>query len=301
MINNKHLIGTLGNNEAKKLIVVGGMHGNEKSGVEAILETLDFFAQHPEIKLNGKIYFLQGNIGALKKGERFIDKDLNRLWHEDYIQNEHPDIADVKEVKELHKLISEDICQHNYSNCTLLDLHTFSAKTGAFCIPAENKQSVALAQTFKTPFVEKLVGSLPETALNYFGNKGMTAVVFEGGTHASDEARTNLKSSIFHTIAYLDLVNREDFDIVFEMRKELYEISKNLPHYLRLTYIHKLNKYNNYQTKPGYFNFKKINKGEVIATQDGKQITSPSEGYILMPLYQKKGSDGFFIVQEFEL
>ncbi len=301
MTSNKHLIGTLGNNETKKLIVIGGMHGNEISGVEAIEETLVFFQEHPEIKLNGKIYFIKGNISALNKNERFIDKDLNRLWSDDYIQNEHPDIFDVKEVKELHKLIAEDICQNNYSNCTLLDLHTFSAETGAFCIPAENSKSMALAQTFKIPFIEKLAGSLPETALNYFGSKGMASVVFEGGTHASDEARKNLKAGIFHTIAYLDLVNREDFDIVFEMRKDLYEISKNLPHYLRLTYIHKLDKYANYQTKPGYFNFKKVDKNEVIATQDGNNITSPSDGYILMPLYQKKGSDGFFIVQELAL
>jgi len=301
MTSNKHLIGTLGNNEAKKLIVIGGMHGNEISGVEAIEETLEFFQKHPEIQLNGKIYFIKGNISALNKNERFIDKDLNRLWSDDYIQNEHPDIFDVKEVKELHKLIAEDICQNDYSNCTLLDLHTFSAKTGAFCIPADNPKSMALAQTFKTPFIEKLAGSLPETALNYFGNKGMASVVFEGGTHASIEAKENLKAGIFHTIAYLDLVNRKDFDIVFEMRKKLYEISKNLPHYLRLTYIHKLKEYNKYRTKPGYFNFKRINKNEVIATQDGSEIKSPSDGYILMPLYQKKGSDGFFIVQELSL
>ncbi len=298
MNNQNHLIGTIGNNEQKKLIVLGGIHGNETGGIDAIKRVMKFFNTHPEIKIDGKIYFIKGNLKALEKGERFIDKDLNRLWKQEYINDSTHKHYDIKELQELHRLISVEICKNNYEDCTLLDLHTFSAESGVFCIPAGNSKSIELARSFQTPFIEKLVDSLPETALNYFGNKGITGVVFEGGTHGSEEAVNNLEAGIFHIIGYLKMLNSDKTSIIEKMRKKLECISRNFPHYLELTYIHKLNEYNKYETKEGYYNFKKIIKDEIIGFQDGDIVKSPSNGYILMPLYQKKGSDGFFIVQE---
>ena len=51
-----------------------------------------------------------------------------------------------------------------------------------------------------------------------------------------------------------------------------------------------------FQMKPGYYNFKAVNKGEILAHDRKGNITSPCNGMIFMPLYQKSGNDGFFIV-----
>ena len=50
----------------------------------------------------------------------------------------------------------------------------------------------------------------------------------------------------------------------------------------------------------GYKNFQPIQKGEVVATNQDGPILTPEGGRIFMPLYQKQGSDGFFVTKQFD-
>ncbi len=291
----KHLLKIIGSNPDKKLIIIGGMHGNEHSGPEAMKRVISKLeAQNAPV--DGTVYFVLGNLKALEKGERFVDTDLNRIWSEAHLQSDN-EAYDYKELREIHQLI-ERICQGNYSPCALLDLHTFSADSGLFCIPAENEKSIALARYFGVPYIEKLARSLPETALNYYGEKGMTSVVFEGGKHNTPEATDNLERAIWLTLKFLGYISKKDFPFVDEMKQYLEKISAPYPHRLEMVYRHRLEDYHRYQMNRGYYNFKPVTKGEPVARQNGKDIRSPFGGFMLMPLYQKKGSDGFFIVQE---
>jgi succinylglutamate desuccinylase len=47
-----------------------------------------------------------------------------------------------------------------------------------------------------------------------------------------------------------------------------------------------------------YKNFDKISKDELLAFDKYGEIRSKEDGMILMPLYQKQGNDGFFIIKE---
>ena len=53
-----------------------------------------------------------------------------------------------------------------------------------------------------------------------------------------------------------------------------------------------------FEMLPGFKNFQKVKKGELIAKDKNGDIFSPANGRILMPLYQKQGEDGFFIIKE---
>jgi len=291
----KHLLGTLGHDDRRKLIIIGGMHGNEHSGPEAMKRVMERLEQS-SVPVEGRVYFILGNLKALERGERFVDTDLNRIWSDEHLQSGREDY-DYRELREIHALI-ERICEGHYENCTLLDLHTFSADSGLFCIPAENRPSEELARHFGVPYIEKLARSLPETALNYYGEKGMTSVVFEGGKHNTPQATDNLERAIWITLEFLGYIRKEDFPFIEEMKTYLKKISDNYPHHLEMVYRHRLEDYHHYRMNNGYYNFKPVTKGEPVARQNGKDIRSPFGGFMLMPLYQKKGSDGFFIVQE---
>ena len=291
-----HIIAKLGNNPDRKMIIVGGMHGNEVNGVDAIEQVLPHLKEVFDDNA-GIIWFLKGNEPALKAGERFVDKDLNRLWLDEFIHNGDTSIADYQSLRVLHDLIVNDICEGRFDNCFFLDLHTFSAQSGIFAIPAGNKKSLEFARSFGVPFIENLSDTLPGTALSYFGCKGMTSVVFEGGTHNTPEATRNLSAGIWHALAQAGFIS-DDIPEVKQARHLLIDISEELPHHLELTYRHKLDQYQNFKMNPGYYNFKPIQQSESLAVQNQKVIESPSAGFMLMPLYQKKGSDGFFIVKE---
>ncbi len=292
-----HLLYEGGNNEEKKLIVLSGIHGNEKQGIIAAKRVISELEKHPD-KIHGKVYFLLGNLKALASDERFVDVDLNRIFHDKNIRPNGQTAYDYKEFRELRHLISEKICQNKFDNCVLLDLHTFSADSGIFCIPAENKKSFELARSFGVPFIEKLSSSLPETALHYYGEKGMTSVVFEGGKHEDPQSADLLEAAIWLTLLHEGFIHEKDFPFISEMKKRLQKASQNLPHHLELIYRHKLDDFHRFQMKEGYYNFMEVKKAEKLAIQNGKELSSPVEGLILMPLYQKKGSDGFFIVKK---
>jgi len=291
-----HIIDIVGNNPDKKFIIIGGMHGNEINGIEAINKIIPKFKKIFDPQ-RGTIYFIKGNLQALKANERFIEQDLNRLWLEENIEKPVDDVADFKALHDLNDLIANDICQGEFQNCSFLDLHTFSAKSGVFAIPACNKKSLEFAKSFGVPFIEKLSETLPGTALSYFGRKGMNSVVFEGGTHQSPEATKNLAAALWHSLAFLGFIDNQLPEVV-QSRQILHDISEELPHHLELIYRHKLEDYHNFKMKPGYFNFKPVDKQEDLAIQNQQTVKSPKEGFMLMPLYQKKGSDGFFIVKE---
>jgi predicted deacylase len=68
------------------LIVVGGLHGNEPGGVEAMRRVkpqLDALKS----KLRGRVYFVAGNTRALAKRVRYRDLDLNRAWTREDMAN----------------------------------------------------------------------------------------------------------------------------------------------------------------------------------------------------------------------
>ncbi len=53
-----------------------------------------------------------------------------------------------------------------------------------------------------------------------------------------------------------------------------------------------------FQMEPGFKNFQKIEKGQLLAKKNGEEVKSEWNANIFMPLYQSQGNDGFFVVQE---
>ena len=47
--------------------------------------------------------------------------------------------------------------------------------------------------------------------------------------------------------------------------------------------------------EPGFANFQPIERGQVLARDSQGAIEAPMKGWLLLPLYQGQGEDGFFI------
>ena len=91
-------IGELGGvHDGPVLVFVGGIHGNEPSGVYALQEVFDRFKDR-DGEFRGKAYAFAGNLRALNKKQRYLDVDLNRLWYDEQIsrlETIHPDEKDL--------------------------------------------------------------------------------------------------------------------------------------------------------------------------------------------------------------
>ena len=51
----------------------------------------------------------------------------------------------------------------------------------------------------------------------------------------------------------------------------------------------------------GYRNFQRVHKGDLLGRDIEGDVIAPHSGYIMMPLYQKQGEEGFFITKDIEL
>jgi succinylglutamate desuccinylase len=62
------------------LLLSAGIHGNETAPIE-LLEKLLHGVANGEIRPRARVLFLFGNPPAIRKGERFIEQDINRLFN----------------------------------------------------------------------------------------------------------------------------------------------------------------------------------------------------------------------------
>ena len=166
----QRIIGSIeGDASGALLIVIGALHGNEPAGVlalEMVFEALENVRkENPSFVFRGKMIGLVGNRQGYLIRQRFLQKDLNRVWTKEYLElaqatPEHELKAEPLEVLELYNLISNELAQKDWEKIVLLDLHTTSAEGGLFSIPTDEAESLALARHLGAPAI---LGQRPPT------------------------------------------------------------------------------------------------------------------------------------------
>lgn len=295
---NNRLIGKYGNPQSEILIIcTAGMHGNEPAGIQALEQVLEHL-QENNTKLNAYIICFKGNLAALEQKQRYIHQDLNRIWNEESLslakQNSQSN-QEYCELVELYQEIEETNYQH-YSKRIYLDLHTTSAKNGVFLITPNLKQTESILQNLKAPIILGLEQKLEGTSMKFWQEKGFLSFVFEGGQHTTQKAICNIEWLIWNVFLALGSIESETIPEEVAAYEHLNRISEKLPAILTLKYLHKIQKGDNFKMKVGFQNFDKVHKGDLLAKDIHGEIQAPEDAYLLMPLYQSEGNDGFFLV-----
>ncbi len=102
----------------KKVIVFGGTHGNEWTGVYAIKKYAEALAKEfPELDL----HLVHANPEAFKINKRFKDEDLNRAFQ--FLNEDRPHSFEHNRAKELKAMIDNE-------PCFVIDLHTTTSNMG---------------------------------------------------------------------------------------------------------------------------------------------------------------------------
>ncbi|TVR19139.1 MAG: aspartoacylase [Balneolaceae bacterium] len=286
------------------LVLLVGMHGNEPAGVKAvkkISENQEFFHG----RFYGDVYAIAGNLKALEQGVRFIDTDLNRLWElfntqKDY-SNKNGAMKPVEylESLEIKRVIDAIIARHsdNLEDIVFADLHTTSSQSCAFILLNDTLANRKLAGNFPVPQILGIEENIQGTLLSFINNLGFRALGFEAGAH-------NDEISIIRSEAFLYLLLNYAGNTVLKNAEErkyrdIIEVYENVPNTYYEVIHHKLvDDPAVFQMIKGFENFLPVDKGTALAYENGSLIRAPKSGRIFMPLYQKKGHDGFLIIRE---
>lgn len=297
-----------GTQKGPLLIVLGAVHGNEPAGVKALEKMFEMLVEEPKNNPNfqffGRIIGLRGNIRAMKAGKRFIVKDLNRQWTLDNIarikkaKDEDLDAEDF-ELRELLAVIEKEIADYQPEKIVLLDFHTTTAYGGIFSISTDDPESTRIAVELHAPVVKGLLNGIRGTSLHYFCNDNFqpetVAVCFESGQHQEDLSVNRAIAALTNCMRSIGCVRAEDVENRHDSL--LIEYSKGLPKVTELVKIHSIQPGDDFRMVPGYKNFQTVKKGEVLAFDRQGEIKATDDGLILMPLYQKQGDDGFFLIR----
>lgn len=294
------------------VIAIGGIHGNEPAGVLAIGEALKILRAlqitQSDFVFKGTFIGLIGNLPAFSVGKRFIQEDLNRAWTYANVARALATPvfqleAEDKQIRVLVRMIRSLIKTRQPGKLVLLDLHTTSAEGGIFCIPTDEGASLALAKGMRAPVILDLMKDIEGTILQYamdgrFNFPGYPqsclGVAFEAGQHKDPDAVSRSVAAILYGLSASGCMERA----FIEKRCEalLKPTKAELPALARLRYVHRIRESDQFRMKPGYLNFQPIQRGEHLADDRNGPVCAPFDGYILMPLYQTQGADGFFVV-----
>ncbi|MFT5724638.1 MAG: hypothetical protein ACI9JN_001757 [Bacteroidia bacterium] len=293
-------LGDLGNTDGNTVIFLGGVHGNETAGVGA----LNSVFRHLELinpTFKGRAVALIGNLEATRLNQRYIYKDMNRIWNRDTLDDLHYGRLDTRhtEYAELEAVYNavKSILDAATGRVYVIDLHTTSSPTVPFIVTINADSSLKYSSAFPMPVISGLNGFLDGTLLSYINELGHVGLAYEAGQHKSTQSLVKHESFIWLCLYQTGVCPDLDPDFIQKHYDILEEELVTRSDRFKIISRYKIKPGEVFKMNQGYTNFQKINAGEELATNEAGAICSPYDGYIFMPLYQPQGEDGFFIIK----
>ena len=279
------------------VVFFAGIHGNENAGVQALTEVL---GKLDKDQIKGTVYGIKGNIKALQARQRYIDEDLNRLWTKNRLQDLETRLELHTEDREQKALFSilNTIIETHAGPFYFIDLHTTSSKTLPFITINDALINRKFSKLFPVPIVLGIEEYLEGPLLSYINSLGYVSLGFESGQHNDDEAIRNSISFIYLTLKFTETFianNQVQFSHHF---KRLTDNSKGISAIFEVVYLHRIQKGESFKMLEGFKSFQHVSKNTVLAISNDKPLRSRYNAKIFMPLYQKKGKEGFFIIKQ---
>lgn len=283
------------------LVAIGGLHGNEPSGITAARQLVSELAPLAP-RLRGEVVAFAGNRGALARGVRFIHRDLNRRWATDPLraiaaEDGAGGIAEDREQRELLQAL-EAVRRDARGPLVLIDLHTTSAPGAPFVLPGASRASVAFALHLPLTVILGLQERLDGVLANYLARRGWTAISVEGGPHDGEASPRHHLAALWVALVSGGMLAESDVPGLAAHRALLDAARGPLPHAVRVTRRHVIQPNDQFRMEPGFSNLQRVRAGDLLARDRRGDIRAPSPGILLMPLYQALGDDGFFFAVE---
>ncbi|SNZ03844.1 Succinylglutamate desuccinylase / Aspartoacylase family protein [Natronoarchaeum philippinense] len=251
-----------------ELAIVGGIHGDEPSGVSAVERLIE--ASPP---VERPVLLVIANERAIEAGERYLDADLNRVFPGD------PD-ADAHEKRLAHELAER------LQGTTALSMHATQSHPEPFMVSDRID-----------PLVERLGRSLPVESVVDTGEfiqgrlfRAIRTIEIESGLQGSDAAEA---AAIRIAIAFLEELGALSGPVAADLRErfgvEPGPASASVPVF-RLT--RSVPKSGTDDHLVSVNNFELVDAGERFATADGVPVVAEEEFYPV--LLSAEGYDEIF-------
>jgi Succinylglutamate desuccinylase / Aspartoacylase family len=289
-----HLISSIrGLHVGPTLIVLASIHGNEPAGSLAAARVTPLLRQL-QSKVRGEVILLTGNTRALQRKVRHIDADLNRIWILSNIPHNGPSQpSEILEQRELLRELESAFARAR-GELFFIDLHTTSAASKPFATVGDTLRNRRFASNFPLTIVLGLEEQIDGTLLEYVNNLGLITMGIEAGQHDDPISVANHEAAIWIAAISAGNLNSDDVPKLEEFRQRLARTSGGR-RVVEVRHRHAITAADNFKMEPGFTNFQRVRRGELLAHDRAGQVVAREGGLVLLPLYQGQGDDGFFL------
>jgi len=293
-----------GGSSGPVIILLCGIHGNETAGVFATYDLINSLKRE-KTDLKGKIVAVAGNLPALSMNRRYIDADLNRIWSDDRlyklqrgIRLQKDNICELEEQKEIYEIIRAE-CLSASGQVYIIDLHTTSAESTAFIFISDTLRNRQFVKSIPLPVILGVEELLNSTLLNFANRLGIICFGLEAGCHESIHSYENTVNTLWITLEKAGCFGPgAGENQAMRCSHTLKSSNGSIHGYFELVYRYAISEREEFRMHPGYINFQDVVKGQYLADSNNEKIMCQETGRILMPLYQKMGNDGFYIIKK---
>jgi succinylglutamate desuccinylase len=281
------------------LIAVGGIHGNEVAGVVAARRVLDTLTRR-QGSVRGELVALAGNLGAMRLGTRYRVRDLNRVWTEARITELEARARaggelDAEDVEQLELLAAiRDAIARARGPVFLIDLHTTSAHGLPFVLFGDTLRQRRFAMPIPLPIVIGLEEQLDGVLSSYWTTKGCTTFGVEGGQHDDPGSIDNLEAVLLLGAESAGLFGSGLLTETGAAHSLLERRRGSLPRVMEVVSRHAITHEDGFVMEPGFMNLARVRAKRLLARDKSGEIRAPRDGFVLLPLYQGQGAEGFF-------
>ncbi len=286
------------------IIVTAAVHGNEPAGLHAARRILEGLSGR-ENSVCGDLIAIAGNLAALSRKVRFLRDDLNRQWTPGRIESLRAirrnggDVrADDRQRIEMLEAMSEFLVNRR-GPVYFIDLHTSSATGPPFLTVGDTLRNRHFAMNLPVPLMLGLEEQVDGSLLEYLNNRGFITLGVEGGQHDAIESIDHHEAVLWLALVASGLIRREDVPGYDAMVARLEPFARQFPAVLEVRTRHAITPDDGFVMEPGFTNFDPVRKGQLMAHDRNGPIHATETGRVILPLYQGKGDDGFFLAREF--
>ncbi|MCA9757976.1 MAG: succinylglutamate desuccinylase/aspartoacylase family protein [Candidatus Eisenbacteria bacterium] len=291
----------VGRKPGPKLLVTTLMHGNEPAGRDAASRVLARLSQG-DVDLSGELVVLVGNTRASQSHVRFVDKDLNRQFtpeRVDHLRRSSPsqrmESEDI-DAWELLQVLDEEL-RPGEEGAYFLDLHTTSAPGIPFVLFGDTLRNRKWAESIPLTKILGLEEQLDGTLLEHIGSTGWVTLGCEGGQHDDPVAVDNLEAVLWLAMVGAGMIPEDAHDLG-PSRRRLESARSGRPPIIEVRYRHPITPRDQFRMRPGFTSLDPVDTGTLLAMDVEGEIRARWDGWLLMPLYQGQGSDGFFLASQ---
>jgi len=265
----EEVVELVGKEEGQTSVVLAGVHGNEKCGVEAFEKILS----NLQIE-KGRVLFIYGNPKAIESNQRFIEANLNRMFRDEGL------LSGVE--KKTYEYGRANYLKKYFDQAdALLDVHaSFTPQSKPFVICEENARAIASYLPFD--LVVSGFYELEPGGTDYYMNaNGKVGVCIEYGYLGDNKSTRVAEESI---IAFLKIRGHLTNDL----------LPKEQAH-VQMNYLYKT-KTDNFTLSRIFDDFEEVPKGQVVGMDGETEVKTEDEGIILFTRnLQQVGGEAFLL------